>query len=222
MNIFKRALRVNSESLINDEIREQMIQIAELKKIIEKQSQDLILASKETHNVINLVSLKFQTISKRALKFNSSINSIEGVAFINHCGEIIHINDVACNLLNMNINMPLQRIDYILTGKQKKISFDSCSRLIMQSVNSHHTFVEVCDTARTALLLKTEDVAIHLDEPICFVFKSGNRIKSLRVVISLLDISPSFIDDITYVCKISKQETIEENIPKIEIELSNI
>ena len=222
MNIFKRALRVNSESLINDEIREQMIQIAELKKLIKKQSQDLILASKETHNIINLVSLKFQTISKRALKFNSSINSIEGVAFINHCGEIIHINDVACNLLNMNINMPLQRIDYILTGKQKKISFDSCSRLIMQSVNSHHTFVEVCDTARTALLLKTEDVAIHLDEPICFVFKSGNRIKSLRVVISLLDISPSFIDDITYVCKISKQETIEENIPKIEIELSNI
>ena len=222
MNIFKRNSRVNSDSLLNDEIRQQMIQIAKLKNAIEKQSNDLALASKETRNVISTVSLKFQIISKRALKFNSSINSTEGVAFINHCGEIIHINDVACNLLNMDINLPLQRIDYILTGKQRKISLDACSRLIMQSVNSHHTFIEVCDTARTALLLKTEDVAIHLDEPICFVFKSGNKVKSLRVVISLLDISPSFIDDITYVCKISKQETIEENIPKIEIELSNV
>jgi hypothetical protein len=52
--------------------------------------------------------------------------------------------------------------------------------------------------------LKTQDVAMHLDEPVCIVLKSGDAIHPLKVVISLLDTQPKELEDVTFLCKIAQ------------------
>lgn len=131
----------------------------------------------------------------------------EGVAFVDYRGEIIHANHAACELLNRTPSEIIKkRIDYILTGaKKKRISIEECSKLIVDRAKQGDcTYRELCDTARAAYILKTEAVAMHLDEPVCIVLKSGQSFNSLKVTISLLDTNPKELADVAFLCKIEQ------------------
>lgn len=196
--------------IVSPEMKAQAKRLEELKYKIECSNDRLNKEVEETRAVVAEVSDKLKAGLK---KLDPSLglfiaNRDEGVAFVDFRGEIIHVNHAASELLNMPVAQMLhKRIDYILTGqKRRRISIEACSKLIIDKVKADGdcTHDELCDTARTAYLLKTEELAMHLDEPVCFVFKSGDSIHPLKVTISLLDTAPKELADITYLCKISQ------------------
>ena len=184
--------------------------LQQLKQALLDDNATLNKSTEETIAVIAEVSEKLKAGLK---KLDQSIGLFttmkdEGVAFVDFKGDIIHVNHAAAELLNRPITEIIgKRIDHILTGsKRRKISIAECSKLIISKVKEDNqcSYSALCDTARTAYLLKTQDVAMHLDEPVCIVLKSGDSIHPLKVVISLLDTQPKELEDVTFLCKIAQ------------------
>ena len=205
--IFKKR-KITVPSTVNMDA--QSARLKELKEALLHSNEELNKSTAETKEVIANVSKKLKDGLKKLdpkLGLFTTMKD-EGVVFIDFRGEIIHVNHGAATLLNRSVTELLRkRIDYILTGsRSKKISIEECSKLIISKVKEDDecTYSELCDTARTAYLLKTQNVAVHLDEPVCMVFKSGDRVQPLRIVISLLDTAPKELEDVTFLCKIAE------------------
>lgn len=200
----------NSADLSTDTMETQRMRLHELKEALIHSNDDLNRSTSETKAVIAEVSRKLKSGLKKLdtkLGLFTTMKD-EGVAFVDFKGEIVHVNHAAAELLNRSVTELLhKRIDYILTGsRRKRISIEECSKLIINKVKERETctYGELCDTARTAYLLKTQNLAMHLDEPVCIVFKSGDRIQPLRIIISLLDTQPKELEDVTFLCKIAE------------------
>ena len=206
--IFKKQSK--TADLMTTMMEVQSARLKELKEALLLSNDVLNKSTSETKRVIAEVSRKLNAgLKKLDLKLGLfTTMRDEGIAFIDYRGEIIHVNYAAATLLNRSVTGLLhKRIDYILTGsRSKKLSIEECSKLIISKVKDHDesTYSELCDTARTAYLLKTQDIAIHLDEPVCMVFKSGDQVQPLRIIISLLDTAPKELEDVTYLCKIAE------------------
>lgn len=191
-------------------MNEQRIRLSELKEALLDSNEKLNKTTSETKAVIAEVSKKLKAGLKKLdpkLGLFTTMKD-EGIAFVDFRGEIVHVNHAAADLLNRSVTELLhKRIDHILTGsRRKKISIEECSKLIISKVKEQEycTYNELCDTARTAYLLKTQNLAMHLDEPVCLVFKSGDHIQPLRIIISLLDTQPKELEDVTFLCKIAE------------------
>lgn len=196
--------------LSSEVMDKQRKRLQELKAALLLSNDDLKKSTAETKTVIAEVSKKLRSSLKKLdpkLGLFTTMKD-EGVAFVDFRGEIVHVNHAAAELLNRSVTELLhKRIDYILTGsRRKRISIEECSKLIIGKVKEQTacTYDELCDTARTAYLLKTQNLAMHLDEPVCIVFKSGDRIQPLRIIISLLDTQPKELEDVTFLCKIAE------------------
>lgn len=205
--IFKKKRKTSDLSTIV--MDEQRKRLHELKEALLHSNDDLNKSTDETKAVIAEVSEKLKAGLKKLdpkLGLFTTMKD-EGVAFVDFKGEIVHVNHAASELLNRSVTELLhKRIDYILTGsKRKRISIEECSKLIISKVKEQEecSYSELCDTARTAYLLKTQNLAMHLDEPVCLVFKTGDRIQPLRIIISLLDTQPKELEDVTFLCKIA-------------------
>lgn len=194
---------------LKDSITAQCQKLQSLKDELSIGDESLTKAAGETKDLIADVSSKIRNSLKKLdpkLGLFTTMRD-EGVAFVDFRGEIVHVNHAAAELLNKPVTELLhKRIDYILTGsKRRRISIEECSKLIINKVKEHNcTYDELCETARTAYLLKTQNLAMHLDEPTCIVFKSGARVQPLRVVISLLDTAPKELEDVTFLCRIAE------------------
>jgi hypothetical protein len=207
--LFKKKVKVKEE-LATPVMTAQSKRLSALKQALIENNNELKKQTEETKQVIAEVSAKLKSgIRKLDPKLGLfTTMKGEGVAFVDFRGEIIHVNNAAALLLNRPVSDLLKkRIDYILTGsKRKRISIEECSKLIIEKVKEdvNCTYNALCETARTAYLLKTSNVAMHLDEPVCIVLKSGDKIHPLRVTISLLDTAPKELEDVTFLCKISQ------------------
>lgn len=204
----KRAATVKDFS--TETMIEQRKRLITLKKQLLASNDDLNKQTEEAKQVIAEVSNKLKSGLKKLdprLGLFTTMKD-EGLAFVDYRGEIIHVNYAASELLNRPVAELLnKRIDYILTGqRRRKISIEECSKLIISKVREDVdcTYGELCETARTAYVLKTPDMAMHLDEPVCIVLKSGDSIHPLRVIMSLLDTAPKELEDVTFLCKISQ------------------
>lgn len=196
--------------LLSVTMTKQQTRLRELKKALLQSNDDLNKSASETKAVIAEVSAKLNAGLRKLdpkLGLFTTMKD-EGIAFVDFRGEIVHVNHAAATLLNRSVTELLhKRIDYVLTGsKRKRISIEGCSKLIISKVKEQEScsYRELCDTARTAYLLKTQNLAIHLDEPVCIVFKSGDQVHPLRVIISLLDTQPKELEDVTFLCKIAE------------------
>lgn len=206
--IFRKKRR--NDDLSTATMTAQRKRLHELKTELIQNNAELERTTTETKAVIAEVSAKLKgglrKLDQKLGLFTSMKD--EGIAFVDFRGEIVHVNHAAATLPNRPVTELLhKRIDYILSGsKRKRISIEECSKLIISKVKESMscTYSELCDTARTAYLLKTQNLAIHLDEPVCIVFKSGDRIHPLRVIISLLDTQPKELEDVTFLCKIAE------------------
>lgn len=205
--IFKKR---SKSTLLTDLMERQRIRLKELKAALLASNDKLNASTEETKAVIAQVSEKLKTGLKKldpSLGLFTTMKD-EGVAFVDFKGEIIHVNHAGAELLNRSVTELLhKRIDYILTGsRRRRLSIEECSKLIISKAqeSADCTYNELCETARTAYLLKTQDVEMHLDEPVCIVLKSGDSIHPLRIMISLLDTSPRVLEDVTFICKIAQ------------------
>lgn len=207
--IFKKKV-LKLKDVTSERMSTQRERLAVLKQALSASNESLNESTRAAKDVIAEVSAKLKRGVKRFDPKQGLFTAMrdEGVIFVDFRGEIIHVNHAAAELLNRPVaEMMHQRIDYILTGqKQRKISIQECSKLIISKVKTEPeaAYNELCDTARTAYLLKTADMAMHLDEPVCIVLNSGDTIHPLRVVISLLDTAPKELEDITFLCKVSQ------------------
>lgn len=196
--------------LLSATMTKQRKRLSELKEELNHSNENLNKTADETKAVIAEVSRKLKTGLKKLdpkLGLFTTMRD-EGIAFVDFKGEIVHVNHAAAELLNQPVTELLhKRIDYILTGSnRKRISIEECSKLIISKVKEQVscTYNDLCETARTAYLLKTQNLEIHLNEPVCIVFKSGDRVQPLRIIISLLDTHPKEIEDVTFLCKIAE------------------
>lgn len=217
---FKRKNKVRQAAEISA-FDEQTAKIADLKKALLESNAQLLKSTSEAKELIAEVSTKF----KRSLKkldqelgvFVTSRN--EGVLFVDYRGEIIHANNAAAELLNRQLPQLMhRRIDFILTGvRQRKFSFEECSKLIISKATEDCTYDDLCDTAKTAYVLKTKDVAMKLDEPVVIVMKAGEQLHPLKVTMSLINTSPREVTDITYICKISELAKVPEHAVMLKV-----
>lgn len=205
--IFKKQAK---SELSTDLMKHQRERLKELKEALLASNAELQKSTELTKTVIAEVSEKLKSGLRKldpSLGLFTTMKD-EGVAFVDFKGEIIHVNHAAAELLNRPASTLLhKRIDYILTGsRRKRISIEECSKLIISKVQTDEkaTYHELCDTARAAYILKTQEVEMKLDEPACIVLKSGDSIHPLRVVISLLDTNPRILEDVTFICKIAQ------------------
>lgn len=205
--IFKKKA---AQDISSPRMKAQSARLADLKQQLDDGKRRLGASTAEAKGVIAEVSEKLKRGLKKLdpkLGLFTTMRD-EGVIFVDFRGEIIHVNHAAAELLNKPVTSLLhKRIDHILTGQRKrKISIEECSKLIIEKANESDecSYDKLCETARTAYLLKTSDVEMHLDEPVCIVLKSGDSINPLRVVISLLDTSPKELEDVTFLCRISQ------------------
>lgn len=205
--VFKKR---SKSDLSTDLMKQQRARLKELKEALLTSNAEIVKTAEQTKAVIAEVSEKMKTSLKKldpSLGLFTTMKD-EGVAFVDFKGEIIHVNHAAAELLNRPVSTLLhKRIDYILTGsRRKRLSIEECSKLIINKVQTDitATYNELCDTARAAYILKTQELEMRLDEPACIVLKSGDSIHPLRVVISLLDTNPRMLEDVTFICKIAQ------------------
>jgi hypothetical protein len=197
-----------SASQLKTEIDRQNKERETVKDKLAESSAQLDKMTQGAKQLINTVALKLQ----KRLHPGTFTKNDEGIAFVNWRGEVLQINGAACTLLNTTMDaLKNKRIDYLVTGTDTVLKLEDCSQSIMAVLagNSDETH---------ASLLTQQDVKMILNEPVKIVLREGGELFPLRVVISLFDTNPKFLEQITYIVKLQALDISEiASVPEIEL-----
>jgi hypothetical protein len=129
----------------------------------------------------------------------------EGILFIDYQGIILHANQVAHKVLESGTDKLIGKsIEALLTPKARRVRhrIAECSKVLHDKLACKLDLPQIAEVCKQFSFTIASSTEIVLNEPIILPYHNGH----LQVRLSLLDTSPSTIEDVTYLCRLAKAQ----------------
>jgi transcriptional regulator with PAS, ATPase and Fis domain len=130
----------------------------------------------------------------------------EGILFIDYQGIILHANQAAHKVLNCEADQLIGKsIEALLTPKARRVRQHilDCSKALFSKLQAKLDLAQVaaaCMGFSFCLKSVADDVTVTLNAPITVPLAEG----AITMRLSLLDVAPATLEDVTYLCKLSQ------------------
>lgn len=129
----------------------------------------------------------------------------EGILFIDYQGNILHANQVAHKVLNCEADQLIGKsIEALLTPKARRVRhrITECSKALFEQLKEKLSLPQIAEACKgfSFCIKSVTDVTVVLNEPVVVPFATG----ALTLRLSLMDTTPTALEDVTYLCKLSE------------------
>lgn len=198
----------NQKGAALDDQKRQIKKKLEMVKHINKELGTAVNETKELSKNLSVKLKKNLKSSKEELVSSMCENLKEGIIILNHCGNIIQINSAAEKLLKIKKSDVLEKslINLLNITDVNVRAFENFSKIIIKTINNNLNgktkFIKIKD-----LIYKEHFLGCNIlydNFPVNLILPRCKKESTFLINISILENSPSDLDDINYVLTIEK------------------